>query len=150
MQSPHLYFVDVPEAVLVMEFIRGERLKDLIPSAPIEETAALFELLGRKIAKLHAAGITHGDLTTANILKRDGGLVFVDFGLSLHSARLEDHAVDLRLAKETLVGAHSEVSSLALESLTSGYSAESGANRARAVMKQLRSIERRGRYARLG
>jgi tRNA A-37 threonylcarbamoyl transferase component Bud32 len=62
---------------------------------------------------------------------------------------LEDHAVDIRLIKETLVGAHPEVATVALEALNRGYASVVGASRSRAVLKQLQSIERRGRYARV-
>jgi TP53 regulating kinase-like protein len=147
--APRLYYIDAPRTTLVMEYVEGNRLKEFVSSAPEEEAGKLFRVLGRDIARLHSAGITHGDLTTANVIMRDGELVFIDFGLSNHSSRLEDHAVDLRLIKETLVGAHPSISSMALERLCDGYSREAGAKRTNAVMKQLRSIERRGRYARL-
>jgi TP53 regulating kinase-like protein len=147
--APRLYYIDAPRTTLVMEYVEGQRLKELVSSAPEEEAGKLFGALGRDVARLHSAGITHGDLTTANVIVRDGELVFIDFGLSSHSSRLEDYAVDLRLIKETLVGAHSSISSMALERLFEGYSMEAGAKRTKAVMKQLRGIERRGRYARL-
>jgi TP53 regulating kinase-like protein len=147
--APRLFYVDAPRTTLVMEFVEGIRLKESVSAAQPEETARLFRALGRDAAKLHSAGMTHGDLTTANVIIRGGRLVFIDFGLSSHSTRLEDHAVDLRLIKETLVGAHSKISSLALESLFEGYSEEAGVKRTRAMLRQLRSIERRGRYARL-
>jgi TP53 regulating kinase-like protein len=146
---PRLYYIDVPRTTLVMEYVQGERLKELVSSAPEEEVGSLFRALGRDAARLHSAGITHGDITTANVIVRKGELVFIDFGLSTHTSRLEDHAVDLRLIKETLIGAHPEVSSMALDRLFEGYSMGAGAVRTKAVMRQLRSIERRGRYARL-
>ncbi len=148
--APHLYLVDSKASTLIMEYIRGPRLKDVISRVSRREAARLFDALGRNAARLHSAGIMHGDLTTANIIVRGPDLVFVDFGLSIHSSRLEDHAVDLRLIKETLVGAHPDVSSLALTALVAGYTTEAGPARCKAVMRQLRSIERRGRYARLG
>jgi TP53 regulating kinase-like protein len=147
--APFLYFVDPPGATLVMEYVQGNRMKDLVSSVPREEVAALFEELGADSARLHAAGIMHGDLTTANVVRRGGRLVFLDFGLSVHSTRIEDHAVDLRLIKETIVGAHSEVAETALSSLLKGYAGVAGEVRRRAVVRQLRAIERRGRYARV-
>ncbi len=148
-QTPYLFFVDPPGATLVMEYVEGGRMKDLVLSLPPEEAADLFEQLGADAARLHSAGIMHGDLTTANVVKRGEHLVFLDFGLSVHSTRVEDHAVDLRLIKETIVGAHSDVAEPALSSLFRGYTRVAGGDRARAVFKQLRAIERRGRYARV-
>ncbi len=148
-ESPYLYFVDLPSATLVMEFIQGERLKDLLPKVRGNEAGAIFSDFGRSVARLHAAGIMHGDLTTANVVRRNGRLVFIDFGLAVYSTRVEDHGVDLRLIKETLVGAHSEVATSAFEALEAGYAQVAGQKRARSVFRQLRNIERRGRYARV-
>lgn len=147
--APMLYFVDPPRTTIVMEYVEGMRLKDSVSKPGEVDAGNLFRWLGRDVAKLHCAGITHGDLTTANVILRGGRLVFIDFGLANHSARLEDHAVDLRLIKETLVGAHSSIASKAMERFFEGYRAKAGAVRTRAVARQLRSIERRGRYARL-
>jgi TP53 regulating kinase-like protein len=147
--SPFLFDVDVPGATLVMEFVDGERLKDIVDSAPKKAIRATFEEFGRAVAKLHSAGIMHGDLTTANVVRRGGELVFIDFGLSLRTSRLEDHAVDLRLIKETLVGAHSSIAGVALDAFFQGYTRGVGSSRSRSALRQLQSIERRGRYARV-
>ncbi len=146
--SPHLYDVDLKGFTIVMEYVRGPRLKDSI-SSDVPGASLQFEALGRGAARLHAAGIMHGDLTTANVVGRGGELVFLDFGLSLHSHRVEDHAVDLRLAKETITGAHATIAEAALERLFRGYLDEAGESEGRKVLKQLRNIERRGRYARV-
>ena len=147
--SPYLYFLDIPASTLVMEFIKGDRVKDLVGAIPKRKLEAIFNEFGGDAARLHSAGIMHGDLTTANVVWRKGELIFIDFGLSIRTSRLEDHAVDIRLIKETLVGAHPEVAAAAMEALNRGYESVVGAPRSRAVLKQLRSIERRGRYARV-
>lgn len=147
--APFLFYVDAPAATLVMEYVHGVRVKDLVASMSKEEAEEVFRKFGRDVAKLHSVGIMHGDLTTANVVRRGATLVFLDFGLSIRTSRVEDHAVDLRLIKETLVGAHPEASQLALEALLRGYSDVVGPARSRAVTRQLRSIERRGRYARV-
>jgi TP53 regulating kinase and related kinases len=147
--APYLYAVDVPRSTLVMEYVQGERLKDRMSSMEDTEAGRIFQEFGEDAARLHRAGIVHGDLTTANVVVRDGGLVFIDFGLAFRTSRVEDQAVDLRLIKETLFGAHPEVSRLALEELFRGYAKVSGAAKFRTVHRQLGSIERRGRYARV-
>jgi TP53 regulating kinase-like protein len=147
--SPFLYNVDVPASTIVMEFVEGDRVKDLVSSLSPGELDRIFFEFGQAAARLHRSGIMHGDLTTANVVRRDGKLVFLDFGLSVRTTRLEDHAVDLRLIKETLVGAHSEASAGALEALNRGYASVVGQVRSKAVFKQLQNIERRGRYARV-
>jgi len=141
--------VDVPASTLVMEFVVGDRVKDLVGALPRSELDDVFFEFGQDAARLHTAGIMHGDLTTANVVRRNGALVFIDFGLSVRTTRLEDQAVDLRLIKETLVGAHPEAAPAALEALFGGYANVVGPARSRAALKQLQSIERRGRYARV-
>jgi TP53 regulating kinase and related kinases len=149
--APHLYYLSPQEALLVMEFVEGERLKTLLLEEGLARgrVTALGEGFGRSIARLHAAGIMHGDLTTSNVLADGDVLSLIDFGLAIHSQRLEDHAVDLRLIKETLTGAHNEVSKRFMKSLLSGYSSVLGTARAEAVTRKLAEIERRGRYARV-
>jgi len=147
--TPFLYDVDIESSTLVMQFVRGDRMKDLVASLSGSQLAGAFFEFGRDVARLHHFGIMHGDLTTANVVKSEGRLVFIDFGLSVRTTRLEDHAVDLRLIKETLVGAHHDISARAIESLNSGYASVVGQARSRAVLKQLLNIERRGRYARV-
>jgi TP53 regulating kinase and related kinases len=149
--APHLYYLSPPEALLVMEYVEGERLKTLLLGAGLtrERVTALAEGFGRSIARLHAAGIMHGDLTTSNVIVNGDALSLIDFGLAIHSQRLEDQAVDLRLIKETLTGAHNAVSKPFMQSLVSGYSSVLGSARAEAATKKLAEIERRGRYARV-
>jgi TP53 regulating kinase-like protein len=147
--APCLYHVDPASATLVMEFVSGDRLRDLIGRISTVELAQVFFMFGRDVARLHASGIMHGDLTTANVVRRGKSLVFIDFGLSMRSERLEDHAVDIRLIKETVEGAHSDFALEALEAFYKGYSTLVGETRFRQVMRQLQNIERRGRYARV-
>jgi TP53 regulating kinase and related kinases len=151
LSAPHLYYLSPQEASLVMQFVEGTRLKTLLLEASLtrRKVESLGEEFGRGIARLHAAGIMHGDLTTSNAIVTGGGICLVDFGLAVQTAKLEDHAVDLRLIKETLTGAHYGVSKPFMHSLLSGYSSVLGRKRAEAATKKLAEIERRGRYARV-
>ena len=148
-RTPHLYSVDVPNSTIIMEFIPGERVKDLINELPKEDLKKLFTSFGHDVGSLHLAGIMHGDLTTANVVASNGGLVFIDFGLAVRASRIEDRAVDLRLIKETLVGAHSESASAAIGAVMDGYASVVGPAKFRSTIRQLQGIERRGRYARV-
>jgi len=148
-EAPFVYFLSPGRATLVMEYIAGTRMKDAIADGETRETTGLFRKLGSSVARLHGAGIMHGDLTTANVIVRSGSLVFLDFGLSVHSTRVEDHAVDMRLIKETITGAHAPVAGVAIEALFEGYREVSGDEGAKSVLRQLKAIERRGRYARV-
>jgi len=143
---PHLYYVSPEESLIVMERIDGPRLKSSLESGRARELANEF---GEAVAKLHTAGIMHGDLTTSNVIVSKGGVTLIDFGLATHTLKVEDHAVDLRLIKETLVGAHSRVWSIAMDAFVEGYREVVGEKRCNEVTKKLAEIERRGRYARV-
>jgi TP53 regulating kinase-like protein len=150
--APHLYYLSTQEALLVMEYLEGKRLKTLLLEAGLkdERVVEIGEEFGRSVGKLHAAGIMHGDLTTSNvIIDGSGGVSVIDFGLAIHSQKLEDQAVDLRLIKETLTGAHNVLSKRFMQSLLSGYTSVLGKERAEAATRKLAEIERRGRYARV-
>ena len=86
--TPHLYYLSPPEALLVMEYVDGERLKTLLLEEGLtrERVEALGEEFGRSIARLHAAGIMHGDLTTSNVMVDGDAFSLIDFGLAVHSA----------------------------------------------------------------
>ena len=147
--TPSLYYVSQKESLIVMQEIQGARLKSFLESPRGDRTRVSTEF-GSAVGRLHLGGIMHGDLTTSNVLV-DGadGVRLIDFGLATHSIKVEDHAVDLRLIKETLIGAHSEIASRVMSSFMKGYTGEVGEARAKAVGRKLLEIERRGRYARL-
>ena len=146
-RTPYLYFVGQAEALLVMEHLSGERLKQSLDRN--RESLSEMASFGKVVGLLHRAGIMHGDLTTSNVIVNQGRLVLIDFGLSVFSQKVEDHAVDLRLIKETLNGAQSAISIRAFALLLEGYGDTVGGARLAAVRRKLAEIERRGRYARV-
>ena len=118
-------FVNVPKIIsvneentqIVMEFIDGKRLKEVI-----ESKKKLCIKAGEEIKKLHEGGIIHGDLTTSNIIfvntkdkdlkeriKKNGPLFFIDFGLGYFSKDLEARATDLVVFKKTFNATHSRI-----------------------------------------
>jgi TP53 regulating kinase-like protein len=150
--TPYLYHLSPSDALLVMEYLDGRRLKTLLIEGELEEhrITEIAKEFGKSIGKLHSAGIMHGDLTTSNvIIDREGAVRLIDFGLAIHTQRLEDQAVDLRLIKETLTGAHNAISKRFMQSLLYGYSSVLGTGRTEEATKKLAEIERRGRYARV-
>lgn len=146
--SPYLYYVSPKEYLIVMEEIQGSQLKSLLRSSEIEP-GEVSRSFGSAVGRLHSAGIMHGDLTTSNVIVNDAGVHLIDFGLAIRSLKVEDHAVDLRLIKETLIGAHSELAAAVLKSFLEGYSSVVGEKRGKEVTKKLAEVERRGRYARV-
>lgn len=68
--APVPLLVDVPRASLVLERVVGVTLKAWLARAPLSDALAVAAHLGAAVAKLHAAGIAHGDLTTSNVMLR--------------------------------------------------------------------------------
>ncbi len=96
---------------IAMEFIEGgERLKELLERLPMGgERLGLCREIGRQVGRLHeAGGIVHGgDLTTSNMILRDGRVYLIDFGLADFDATLEARGgVDLHLLKRAMESTH--------------------------------------------
>ncbi len=70
---------------IVMEFVQGQPLEQLIPEGglAVDRALSMSTLIGNAIAAAHAAGVVHRDLKPANILVRDDGQIrILDFGLA--------------------------------------------------------------------
>src|SRR5262249_24695202 len=70
---------------MVMEFVSGKTLVDLIPKGGLTLPAALkyAVLIADALTAAHHAGIVHRDLKPANIMITESGLVkILDFGLA--------------------------------------------------------------------
>ena len=140
---PILYDIDVVENKIVMEFIEGPTVKEVLDSGGPAAMKAAREI-GRIAGRLHRAGIVHGDLTTSNMILRDGRIVMIDFSLGGKDDRAEARGVDLHLLKEALVSAHARAMTYYREALR-GYREIFG-NAADEVIAKVKEIESRGRY----
>ncbi len=152
--TPLLYFVDPLNAEIIMQYIEGYTVKDLITNTNLSINNPLLRQIlssmGIYTARLHARNIVHGDLTTSNfILHTSNRLVLVDFGLAFYSSRLEDKAVDIRLIKEVMSSAHANLFNEAFRLFIDGYASVAGEDNTRILLKKVREIEQRGRYARV-
>jgi TP53 regulating kinase-like protein len=139
--SPFIYFIDPSHAEIIMEFIEGINVKEVV-------TPQLCSKIGRYAALLHDNNIIHGDLTTSNFILSKK-IVLVDFGLSYYSSRLEDKAVDIRLIKQVFSSAHKSIYEDAYRCFIIGYSQIAGKKKTENILEKVVEIERRGRYARV-
>lgn len=137
--TPFLYFIDPPQAEIIMEYIQGNNVKDILSNN-------LAFNIGRYVAVLHNNNVIHGDLTTSNFIIKDNSLFLIDFGLSFFSERIEDKAVDLRLFKEVLSSAHIDLFEEAYQSFITGYSSNTK-NNLNKILRVVGEIEKRGRYS---
>jgi TP53 regulating kinase-like protein len=145
--TPTIFMVDLAEANIVMEFVEGKQVKEVLDHVSPEERLNLSSLIGKMIGRLHQHGIIHGDLTTSNMLLTPyGKVVFVDFGLSERSKELEPKGVDLHLMKRTLQSTHYKHAKECFKAVMSGYAEVVGTEEAKKVAAKIRDIEKRGRY----
>jgi TP53 regulating kinase-like protein len=127
---------DVLKFDLKMEHLQGQKLKDVI-------TPVLSQTVGEMVGKLHQAGIIHGDLTTSNMILRDGRIYLIDFGLAFHELSVEAQGVDIHVYFQTLESTHDRPEEL-IEAFKVGYiQTYKGA---KAVLERVREIKARGRY----
>jgi Kae1-associated kinase Bud32 len=120
-----------------MEYIEGTALKKII-------TPDLAEKTGKLIGRLHSCGIIHGDLTTSNILSKEGKLYLIDFGLSYLDKTVEARGVDVHVLFQTFESTHEDHEEL-IDAFKKGYNLTfSGAED---VFKREKEVGSRGRYA---
>lgn len=142
--TPKILHVDEASCKIIMEFVDGKRVKELLNSADNATVGRVCFEIGRQIGKLHAGGIIHGDLTTSNMILKDDKVYFIDFGLGEFSGRIEDQGVDMNLLYEALKSTHFKILDTCWNEILSGYKKEY--KDANMVLKKIEEIERRGRY----
>jgi TP53 regulating kinase-like protein len=143
--TPIVYMVDLEKAEITMSHIDGVPMKRLINDLDQEGVRSAFEEVGELVGRLHRGGIVHGDLTTSNMIMKDGRIFFIDFGLGEYSSSTEARGVDIHLMRRTLESSHHEASKLAYSSFIAGYSKIMSSS-AQEVIRRVGEIRRRGRY----
>ncbi len=141
--TPIIYDVDTAEHTIEMEFIEGQRMKDVLD-------LGMSEKIGELVGRLHGCGIIHGDLTTSNLILQNGDgdsggddrIYFIDFGLGYFEKNVEAQGVDVHVLFQTFVSTHGDPG--LEEAFSRGYRRTfSGADQ---VLARVREIEARGRY----
>jgi len=127
------------ESLIEMQFIKGKRLRDILNKNNFKK---LCTELGMGIAFLHNNNIIHGDLTTSNMIV-DDKIYFIDFGLSFHSAKAEDKAVDLHLLRQALDSKHFNICEQCFSSAIEGY--RKVIENPNEILARLDKVEKRGR-----
>ena len=145
--TPLVYIVNVPQASIIMEYVEGKQIKQVLNNVFKEKRRDLCVKIGESIAQLHSHSLIHGDLTTSNmILHPKGKIFFVDFGLGEKNVEVEAQGVDLHLLKRALQSTHYMFWEECLQSVLAGYSSIVGVDAAEKVYQKIREIEKRGRY----
>ena len=129
------------ETSLTMERLSGSKVRDVLSAHSLP---SVCPQIGRLVATIHNRGIIHGDLTTSNMILCRKRVCLIDFGLSFHSSRIEDKAVDLHLLRQALVSRHWRIADRAWGSIRRVYLRE--AKGAGEILVRLKSVDGRGRY----
>ena len=158
--TPLVRDVDRQEATITFSAVGDRDLARGLSPARVRQ-------VGAHLGRLHAAELVHGDPTTRNArvtgapddvptTKSDDAtdtesidttdigsdrVHLIDFGLGFHSGHVEDHAMDLHVFEQSVVGTTDDPDPL-LSAVEAGY-AETGPD---ATLDRLREIEGRGRY----
>ncbi len=143
---PVIHDLDRGAARIAMQRIDGPALRSVLPDDPDHVAAQRMQRLGVLVGRLHDAGLSHGDLTTSNVLvpepSNPDSLVLIDFGLGQFSQEAEPRGVDLHLVEEALEATDARAEHL-MDAFLQGYS---GASVASQAMRRLEDIRLRGRY----
>jgi TP53 regulating kinase-like protein len=144
---PSILGLDIERSTIIMTFIDGLLARDIVDTMSGARRLALLEELGRQVGFLHAAGITHGDLTTSNIIVPEDGKPFmIDFGMARKSTDHEDHGSDLHLLQRSLIATHALDPTSSVRTVAKGYREVVGEEMARSSLRKAAEIARRGRY----
>lgn len=103
-KAPVVY--ETSEFSIEMELIEGDKLKDILDK---NNCAGLCKKIGSAVSIMHKGNIIHGDLTSSNIIVKEGEIYFIDFGLSVETKSLEQKASDLLTLYQNFNSVHPEV-----------------------------------------
>ncbi len=143
--SAKLIEVDEDNKRIMMEYVDGELLRDVLDGFDESKRRDVMKRVGEIVAKMHEMDVMHGDITTSNIFLRNEDIVIIDFGLGFFSKKIEDRAVDLHLFRQALNSKHYLIAEKCFDEFLDGYRDYFDFDN---VMKRLEKVERRGRYKR--
>jgi TP53 regulating kinase and related kinases len=127
----------IDDTTLLLSEAKGVQVKEVLDADPL-----IAHTIGRMLAALHDQNIIHGDLTTSNMIIDNHHVTLIDFGLSFHSAKEEDKAVDIHLFRQSLESKHHRVLAQSYRHFLQGYRDSPHAEK---VIERLRQVESRGR-----
>ncbi len=136
--APKLKSVSDKDMVIEMEFIDGKKVRDVI-----HDDKSLAKKIGKVIGQLHKEDVIHSDLTTSNMLVKNGDVHIIDFGLSYVSSKVEDKAVDIHVLTQIFESSHHEIHKECIALVFDGY--KESYNDADKVLERLEVVQKRGR-----
>ena len=149
-RTPVLYDVDLTKHRLILEELPGPTLKQVLEdpavAPPVLERA--IEEFGAALGRLHAGGISHGDLTSSNVIFPDGpegAPALIDLSMGEKNPGVEELGIDLHLVEEDLKALRPDGAAL-WSTFLEGYG-RGNPHKAKDVQTRAAEIRGRVRYA---
>ncbi len=137
---PRVIREDERGCTIEMDAVGGKLLARLVEDNDRGLEKIAYEC-GGALAKIHAAGIAHGDFSTSNVIVGiDGGVTVIDFGLAAFTDSVEEKAEDVLLFRKSL-GTKQEL----FKQFEDAYAKENP--KAKEVLQRAVQILSRARYA---
>ncbi len=149
-RTPILYDIDLARHRLILEELPGPTFRELLEDPAVAPEALLraVRAFGTALGRLHAGGISHGDLTSSNVLFPEGvegPPALLDLSMGSRSAGIEELGIDLHLVEEDLKALHGRSEGL-VRAFHEGYLAGNPSGE-KDVRARARAIKGRVRYA---
>jgi Kae1-associated kinase Bud32 len=149
-RTPILYDIDLTHHRLILERLPGATLKEILEDPDLSPTTVetAVRAFGSALGRLHAGGISHGDLTSSNVLFPEGpdrAPALLDLSMGARSAGIEELGIDLHLVEEDLKSLHPQGEKL-VKIFLEGYTTSHPHGSAE-VLTRAKEIRGRVRYA---
>lgn len=122
MDVPPLLDMDLAAGRLIIGHLPGRPLIEVLNDQQTTDEYAknTLQTVGREIRRLHRLAVTHGDLSTNNILVDGETVYLIDFGLATIEYDVERYGIDLHVLDEILGASHPQWED-AVEEVIKGY-----------------------------
>lgn len=122
---PAVWDLDYEGGQLVIQHLEGSPLIEMLNDDDAEETTvqSLLHRVGGSVRRLHREAMTHGDLSSNNILIDGNDVHLIDFGLASIEYDVEKFGIDLHVLDEILGASHPHWPK-AMDWVVEGYLAE--------------------------
>ena len=119
---PLIHDLDIENGEMVLTLLPGQTVIEHLRSKTIGvDINAMLVEIGKLVRRLHREGITHGDLSTNNVLYcQTTGASLIDFGLAKITEEVEDFGIDLHVLHEILGASHPDHPQ-AIDTVIDGY-----------------------------
>lgn len=136
MDVPPLYDMDLAGGRLIIGLLPGRPLIEVLNDDRTtgDEVNNILRLVGGEIRRLHRLAVTHGDLSTNNILIDGNNVHLIDFGLASIEYDVERYGIDLHVLDEILGASHPQWDG-AIDRVVEGYLAAEKASGPPPVLK---------------